>query len=290
MLNNSIKVDLNSKNIMNENVTCNFSKLKLSSFFLPLILLIAIVLFLYSQDALNVINYIQVQKDCFFFINSKLSQFPNTAYNLTQIGDTLIFLSFLSIFILYVPKIWESLLSALLVSAVFSNVLKKIFAVPRPAAMFDNDSFVIIGKTLTGHNSLPSGHSITIFTVLSVLMFAFMPRKLNYKILWCFLITALGLLLVSTRVAVGAHFPLDVTIGSIFGYISGISGIFINQKYKIWFWINDKKFYPFFILLFTICSIILITKIINENLIIFYFALISLIISLYKITSIYVKK
>ena len=107
---------------MNTSVTTNYSKLKLSLFFLPLFLLITIVLFLYSQDSLNAHRYIQIQKDCFFFINHHLGHYPTIEYNLTQLGDASILLSFLTIFILYAPKIWESLLSASLVSLVFSTV------------------------------------------------------------------------------------------------------------------------------------------------------------------------
>lgn len=278
------------QNIMNTNIICNYSKLKLSLFILPVSFLITIALYLYSQDSLSADKYIQIQKNSFFFINSKLSQFPNTEYNLTQFGDALIFLSLLTIFIVYAPKIWESLLSASVVSAIFCCSFKKIFAVPRPDATFDHNSFVIIGKALCGSNSLPSGHSMTIFTILTVLLFAFAPQKLKYKILWFFSIISIGLILVFTRVGVGAHYPLDVIIGGTIGYISGLLGIFISRKYKIWNWVNNKKSYPFFILLLLICGIILINRIINENLIIFYLALVSLAISLFKIITVYVKK
>ena len=290
MLNKFIEVNLVTKNLMNTKITDNYSKLKPSIFFLPLFFLITIVLFLYNQDALSANKYIQIQKNCFFFLNAKLSQSPHILYNLTQLGDALIFLSLITIFIVYAPKIWESLLSALLVSAIFSGILKYIFAVPRPAAAFDNNSFVIIGKALSGHNSLPSGHSITVFTILTVLLFAFLPKKLNSKILWVSFIIIAGLILVFTRVGVGAHYPLDVIVGSIIGYISGLAGIFINQKYEIWTWINNIKYYPIFILSFLICCILLILRIINENLIIYYLSLISLIVTLYKITYVYVKK
>jgi membrane-associated phospholipid phosphatase len=275
---------------MNSKVISNFSKVTPSLFILPVFLLITIVSFLYSKNALSIDGYVQIQKDCFYFLNSKIAQFPHTVYNLTQLGDTLILLSFLTILILYAPKIWEALLSASLVSAIFSSVLKDLFLIPRPAAAFDNNSFLIIGSALPGYRSLPSGHSITIFTVLTVLLFAFMPKKSNDKILWNFCIIISGLMLVFTRVGVGAHHPFDVIVGSIFGYISGLIGIFITQKYKIWAWISNKRYHPFFILLFLICSIIVINKLINENLIVYYFALISLIISLYKITYVYIKK
>lgn len=290
MLNNFSKVNLETKNKMNNNVIDNYSKLTLSLFFLPVFLLLSIVLFLYSQDSLSVIKYTEIQKSCFLFINSELSQFPNTIYNLTQFGDALIFMSLISIFILYAPKVWESLLSASIVSAIFSRLFKDIFSVPRPAQAFDNNIFVIVGRKLPGFSSLPSGHSITIFTVLTVLMFAFMPKKGSNKVLWCFLLISTGYILAFTRVGVGAHHPLDVITGGIVGYISALIGIFISRKYKIWSWINNKKYYYIFIILFVVCAVVLITKISKENLIIYYFALISLIVSLYKIINVYIKK
>ncbi|MFZ4105684.1 phosphatase PAP2 family protein [Flavobacterium sp.] len=283
-------MNLETEKRINTYVIVNYSKLKLSLFFLPLFLLITIGVFLYTQNALSREGYVDIQKDLFYFINSKLSQFPQIIFNLTQLGDALIFMSLLTLFVLYAPKLWESLLSASIVSALLSNILKSLFLIPRPAAIFDNKTFIILGKKLVGHSSLPSGHSITVFTVLTILLFAFMPKKINNKIIWYVIIIAAGLLLVLTRVGVGAHHPLDTISGGLIGYISGLLGIFISRKYKIWHWINNKKYYPIFIVLFLICCIVLINKIINENLFVFYLSLISLFISIFKISYVYIKK
>ncbi|HFK5568731.1 phosphoesterase [Elizabethkingia meningoseptica] len=275
---------------MDKTTIDNPIKLNLYLFYIPVLLMALIVLFLYNQDALNINSYIQIQTPLFFLVNAKLSQYPALQYNLTQFGDALVFLSFLTILIVYAPKVFGALISGSLISALFCNSLKNLLAVPRPAAVLDNNSFVIIGKTLAGHNSLPSGHAITIFTIITVLLFSFMPKKLNYKVIWVSILLTTGLFLAFTRVGVGAHYPLDVVAGSIVGYLSGILGIFINQKYKTWVWINDKRFYPVFILLLTICSIVLVNKLINEKLIIFYLSLINSMIMLHIITNIYVKK
>lgn len=275
---------------MNNYVINNCIKLKYALLITPLFFLTVIILFLYLKNALQVDQYILIQSDFFYFLNATLSQFPTIIVNLTQLGDEIVTLSLLSIFVLYAPKVWEALISSSLVSCIFTSSLKKIFAVPRPAAVFDPHSFVIIGKTLNGHNSLPSGHSVTIFTILTVLLFAFMPKKLNYKILWYLFIIGMGLILVLTRVGVGAHYPLDTIIGGIIGYVSGLLGIFINKKYAIWTWVNQKKYYPIFILFFLICIMSVISKIMDQNLFIFYVALASLIISLYKIIYVYNKK
>ncbi|MBN8857806.1 MAG: phosphatase PAP2 family protein [Sphingobacteriales bacterium] len=274
---------------MNTNTIKNYSRLKTSLFCLPAFLLSAIVLFLYSQDALSVNHYIQIQKSSFFSLNHYLGQYPGLQFNLTQFGDCLISLSLLSIFIVYAPKIWESLISALLVSFLFSSVLKNIFAVPRPAAVFDSNSFIIVGEKLSGFNSLPSGHSVTVFTVLTVLLFGLTPQKLKYKITWFLLVVITGLMLALTRVGVGAHYPIDVIVGCIIGYISALLGIFISREYKICSWVNDKKYYLLFIVMFIACCVLLIYRIMKEDLIIFYLSLASLIISLYKTINVYAK-
>ena len=110
-------------------------------------------------------------------MNHYFGKYEATAFNLTQLGDASIFLSFLILLVIYAPKFWESLLSALLVSAVLCKFLKELFSIPRPAEILNKDSFIIVGRTLDGFSSLPSGHTVTVFTILTVILFAFMPKK-----------------------------------------------------------------------------------------------------------------
>ncbi|MBC7524261.1 MAG: phosphatase PAP2 family protein [Flavobacterium sp.] len=276
--------------MINSVVISNYSKLKPTIFALPFFLLVGVVLFLYSQNSLNIANYTLVQKDLFFWINSHLGQYPTVIFNLTQLGDASILLSFLIILVIYVPKMWEALLSASLFSLVFSWFFKNLFLVPRPSELYDNTSFIIVGKTAVGFASLPSGHSITVFTTLTVILFAFMPQKIIVKIFWILALMTIGLLIAFTRVGVGAHHPLDVIIGWIIGCFSGLLGIFFSLKYKLWNWINYKKYYPFFLILIIAGAISLILKIIADNLIIYYVALFSLLISFYKFSYDYFKK
>ena len=283
-------LNLLTKYANNSSVIENSNKVKVSLFYIPLFLLTAIFFYLYFAGALSVERYVEIQKDIFIDINSTLGQFPSLMLNLTQLGDALIFLSFLTLLIIYAPKFWESLISASIVSAILSKFLKVLFSVPRPAAILDNETFIIIGKKLVGHSSLPSGHSITTFTIITVLMYAFMPKKISSKVAWVILLIGLGFIIISTRVGVGAHFPLDVIIGGIIGYISGLIGIFISKNDKLWAWIGNPKYYPFFIILFMVCCVVLGTKIYKENLLIYYLSMISLIVSLYKIIYVYIKK
>jgi membrane-associated phospholipid phosphatase len=275
---------------MNTKVIHNYSRLKTTLLLWPLLTLLTIGFFLYSQQALDTQGYIRIQQDLFYRINETLGQFPNIQFNLTQFGDALIFMSLLSLFILYAPAMWHALISASLFSLIASSGLKNLFSIPRPAAAFDANSFIIIGDKLPGHSSLPSGHSITIFTTLTILLFAFMPENTSRRLAWFFLTISIGFLLAFTRVGVGAHFPLDVIIGSIVGFICGLTGIFFSRSYPIWWWVGEKKYHPVFMLLLTTCIGILFMKTLENPLPIYCLTLAMLIFSLYKITHVYIQK
>ncbi len=268
----------------------NFSQQSLKALILPLFLLLAIVVFLGKENALSIEGYVHIQKDFFIYLNEKLSAFPTLQLNLTQLGDVLILLPFFALLMIHAPKFWEAVLTALLVSFLITTVLKNLFAVPRPAAMFAHDSFVIIGRTLSGSNSLPSGHSISTFTILSTLFFAFLPKKAYLKVLWTILIFLPGLVIAFSRVGVGAHYPLDVTIGSILGYISAVLGIYVFKKFNAISWMTDRRYYLFSVILFGAWIISIVNDILNTNLVVYYFSLLFLLIASFIITYIYVKK
>ncbi|MBT4882010.1 MAG: phosphatase PAP2 family protein [Flavobacteriales bacterium] len=273
-------------------VNDNFKKVKLGLLFSPFCLLCLVTFYVifFNTGEGYVDGYVNIQKDLFFYLNGKLSEFPNLQFNLTQLGDVLIFFPFLTVFIVYAPKIWEALLSSAILSLLVSAILKKIFAMPRPAAIFENESFVIIGKILSGNTSLPSGHSIATFVVITILLFAFMPKRNKYKVIWSSFILMLGFIIAFSRVGVGAHYPIDVIVGSIIGYIVTVIGIQISNKVDWFAWISNKRYYPVFILSLIIWGGVIVAKILGDNLPVFYFSLFSLIISLCLITSTYVQK
>ena len=275
---------------MNSKVIENYSKVKPVVFYVPLFILVLFIFFLHSRFNFNANSYINFQKGYFFYINSKLGLFPNVIYNLTQTGDTLVILSILSFYLLYAPAIWEAIITSTIISSLVSTLLKNFFSIPRPAAVFDNNSFYIVGEKLLGHNSLPSGHSITIFTTLSIFLFALMPEKKLYSVLWVFFILFTGFILAITRVGVGAHYPLDVFFGSMVGYFSGTAAVLICKKYKTGKWLENKKYYPILMLALLICIIIMITKIFDEYLPIYFLALATLTFTLYKTSYVYFKK
>ena len=93
---------------MNIFVVDNYAKVKPSLLYLPSLILVAVALFLYMNDSLNDNGYAEIQKGVFFWLNSHLSQLPMLQHNLTQLGNSMIFMSFLAIFFVAAPKMWES--------------------------------------------------------------------------------------------------------------------------------------------------------------------------------------
>lgn len=211
--------------------------------------------------AFNKDSYITSQKGIFSFSNNALQILPNEVWhNITYLGDALILIPLLSFVCLINTKMWAAMFGAVPLAFSLSHLGKNFFAIPRPAAVLDNQQFTIIGETLTAYTSFPSGHTITIFTAISAIVFV-LSRDVKiseqHKTYWMYW-SILGATIVATsRVAVGAHWPADLVFGAIIGAISGLSGEYLTRRYSSWWqWTNTKPLYlGYFILFF--CGVLL---------------------------------
>ena len=119
--------------------------------------------------------------------------------------------------VLYAPRQLCAALISGAIAALISLTLKPLIGLPRPAGVLSENSFYLLGDPLL-HHALPSGHTLTVFSVASALFFSTPHPKRNlFSVLF-----VLAVLTGISRNAVGAHWPGDVLVGSALGIWCGL--------------------------------------------------------------------
>ncbi len=209
-----------------------------------LIILLAIVVTLGFYGT-NVKYYTTNQIALFLEINSLLSREGIRFWsNVTALGDALVLFPLLSFLIFKNTRAWAAFFGAIPLSTVLSHSGKAFFSIPRPAAIIDTEKFTVIGGVLKGATSLPSGHTITIFTMASAILYIVLrKKKTRHPVIWCIALVIFASIVALSRVAVGAHWPFDLLLGAIFGFLGGFSGAALTFKYtRWWHWMTVPKY------------------------------------------------
>ncbi len=165
----------------------------------------------------EVAYYIKKKDELIFFVfNHKINCAPLTILMraFTFFGSTA-FASLLCIALLCLHKIlsvyaFYHVAAAILVGQVFVHTIKRTLGRPRPCRALPNAIF----KKLPPVNSysFPSGHTCAAFCM------AFTLSALFHPLAPVFFITAA--LVGISRIYLGMHYPTDVLIGAIIGFIS----------------------------------------------------------------------
>lgn len=156
----------------------------------------------------------------FVYINTLCAGVPAPFWTgLSMLGNAWGVLAVTSPLLVLAPRLMWAWLCAAPFAILFARVGKALIESPRPAAVVDNAQIRVVGELL--HNvSMPSGHTLTAFTVAAALYFA-LPRPGRTRHLWLFVLAAgAGL----SRIAVGAHWPGDVAAGTSLGLLAGMLG------------------------------------------------------------------
>lgn len=139
---------------------------------------------------------------------------------LTWLGDTHVALTLLVAAALLgghmraLPLTLHSLLPATLAT----HALKALAARPRPAAVLPPEALHVVGEVLR-HGSFPSGHTVTAFTLAGCWVLAAAPqRRARAALVALPLAAGVGV----SRIAVGAHWPLDVAFGALLGWLCAL--------------------------------------------------------------------
>lgn len=113
----------------------------------------------------------------------------------------------------------------------FSEGCKRYFDVMRPAGVLEPGSFTLIGQKLYLH-SFPSGHATTAFLAAAVVILAWPKAATRWRAAAAMLSAAA--LVAFSRIAVGAHWPLDVLAGAAGGWLAGVLGIWLSARLRFW--------------------------------------------------------
>ncbi|MBU1364011.1 MAG: phosphatase PAP2 family protein [Gammaproteobacteria bacterium] len=144
--------------------------------------------------------------------------------SLTTLGDGRVQLALMLPFCLRYPRVFWALVVGALLAGAMSRGLKIWFDLPRPAAVLDASQITIIGARLTAH-SFPSGHTVSAFSfIVAWLALLGWRRALP--------IVVIAGLAGFSRIAVGAHWPVDVLAGALVGLAGGWLGLRLTRGFR----------------------------------------------------------
>lgn len=161
----------------------------------------------------------------FLFVN-RISEITGAALwaNITTLGEGLIVLSLAGLVAIRWPAAAWAVLIGGLVGTLIVHGLKEAVGALRPAAVLPAESFNIIGPRLMVV-SFPSGHTATISAFAAILF-------LHARNRWASaLLFALVLLVGISRMAVGAHWPLDVLAGWLTGIVIAVISFALAERW-----------------------------------------------------------
>ncbi len=163
----------------------------------------------------------------FIAINTWAHQYPNEYWvGLTLLGDERILILIISLTIARrSPHLFWSLIIAALIATLYARGLKPLIDAARPPAVLTPNTFYLIGNELKRH-SFPSGHSVTAGVFFGVLMCHY--RWIEWRILFGLLAILVGF----SRIAMGVHWPIDVTAGLAGGVFAAWLGIKLVQRHQ----------------------------------------------------------
>ncbi len=201
-----------------------------------------------------VISASDTNVELFRWLNTHLQVLPDVFWsNMTFVADTLFAVAVLAAAASFRPAMFNSGLVLLILGALFVQGLKPALDILRPAGVLNPELIHIIGPVLKNH-SFPSGHSFTALATAGLLLL-YIPLKGGRFALVATLILTIALTAALSRAAVGAHWPMDILVGSAGGLLFAILAKTVTERFS---WLQSKGMEWFSALLLTITCVSLI--------------------------------
>src|SRR5262249_27235097 len=144
--------------------------------------------------------------------------------NLTQLGDAAAVIALSAPLVARRPRfLWSGVLAAA-ISTLAIQPLKHLLSVARPVRVLGSEAVHVIGPRLSS-NSFPSGHATTAFTAAALVLASARGGWPRAAVL------AAAALVALSRLAVGAHWPLDALGGAALGWLGGCAGVHLALRW-----------------------------------------------------------
>lgn len=167
----------------------------------------------------------ELQTPSFLLINRYTQLFPDTLWTwFTFLGNGWGIFALCFPLLLLAPRLLCAGLFASTIGGIISQTLKRLLDLPRPSSVLALEDFYRVGEPLL-NRAMPSGHTLTAFSVAAGIYFATEQSKRN-AIWWIFILAGLSGI---SRNALGAHWFTDVLAGCAIGLWSGMLGAAIAQ-------------------------------------------------------------
>ncbi len=171
---------------------------------------------------------LDINQSLFLLVNSTSAVYPGDAFwaYTTVLGDAAVSLSLPALFVGRNPRLLAMSFIAALIAILLIHGLKWGLGILRPAAVLAYDSFHIIGPVLKA-KAFPSGHTAGAFVFAGLIGVSHFPVKLKVAVLMT------AILVGWSRMAVGAHWPLDVLVGAALGWFSAVVAGMVMNKWNM---------------------------------------------------------
>ena len=110
-------------------------------------------------------------------------------------------------------------LTAFIIGSIVTHALKPLLSLPRPGEILPLNLIHFVGEPVINYYSMPSGHALAALTMGTLWACLIRSQQLPR---WLESLSRITVIMIAfSRIAVGAHWPADVMVGSGLGLIVG---------------------------------------------------------------------